>query len=88
MLAACTEDHPFDWEQYLPKVCMGYNTSIQSSTGFSSFYLMFGRQAKLLIDLIHGTGNQEGESQSVGEYVASLKTKISTEFDIVRKKCI
>ena len=48
---------------------------------------MFGRHAKLPIDLTYGTGNQEGESHSVGEYVTSLKTKMSTAFDIVRK-CI
>ena len=64
---------------------MAYNTSIQSSIGFSPFYLMFGLQAKLPIDLAYGTGNQEGESQSVGEYVASLKTKMSTAFDLVSK---
>ena len=29
--------------------------------------------------------NQEGESHSVGKYVASLKTKMSTAFYIVRK---
>ena len=66
MLAACAEGHPFDWEQYFPKVCMAYNTNNQSSTGFLPFYLMFGWQAKLLIDLIYGTGNQEGEGHSVG----------------------
>ena len=51
----------------------------------SEVYLMFGWQAQLPIDLIYGTGIQEGESHSVGEYVASLKTKMSTAFDIVRK---
>ena len=45
MLATCAEGHPFDWEQQLRKVCMAYNTSVQSSTGFTPFYLMFGRQA-------------------------------------------
>ena len=37
MLATCTEDHPGDWEQHIRKVCMVYNTSIQSSTGFHHF---------------------------------------------------
>ena len=43
ILATCAEGHPFDWEQQLQKVCMAYNTSVQSSTGFIPFYLMFGR---------------------------------------------
>ena len=56
MLATCTEDHPGDWEQHIRKVCLAYNVSVHPSTGFLPFYLMFGRQAKLPIDLIYGTG--------------------------------
>ena len=39
MLGTCASDHPFNWEQYIRKVCI--------STGYTSFYLMFGRQARL-----------------------------------------
>lgn len=85
MLATCTDGHPFDWEQHIRKVCMAYNASIQSSTGFSPFYLMFGRQARLPIDLVYGTGKQEVEDQSIGEYAASLKERMSTAFALVRK---
>ena len=53
MLATCAEGHPFDWEQQLRKVCMAYNISVQSSTGFTPFYLMFGRQARLPVDIIY-----------------------------------
>ena len=60
---------------------MAYNASIQSSTGFSPFYL----QAKLPIDMIYGTGPQQLENQSVGEYAASMKSRISAAFDLVRR---
>ena len=77
MLATSTENHPFDWEQQLRKVCMAYNTSVQSSTGFTPFYLMFGRQARLPIDIIYGTSTPENEGQGVGQYAASLKKKMT-----------
>ena len=73
MLATCTEDHPWDWEQNIRKVCMAYNTSVHPSTRFLPFYLMFGRQARFPVDLIYGTGPQIADNQSVGEYAASLK---------------
>ena len=85
ILAAWVEDHLFDWEQYLQNVRKAYNTSIQSSTGFLHLYVMFGQQAKLPVDLMYGTGKQEEEGQSVGEYTVPLKTKMSTPFAIVSK---
>ena len=83
MLATCVEGHPFDWKQQLKKVCMAYNTSMQSSMGFTFLYLMFGCQARLPVDIIYGTGASEGESTDVGTYVASLKRRMSEAFEIV-----
>ena len=57
MLATTTKNHPFDWEDQLRKVCMAYNTSVHSSTRFTPFYLMFGCQANLPIDLMYGIGD-------------------------------
>ena len=44
----------------LPGVVGAYNTAQQKSTGFTPFYLMFGRQAKLFIEL---ESNSSGSSQ-------------------------
>ena len=42
MLATTAKDHPLNWEGQLRKVCMAYNTSVQATTGYTPFYLMFG----------------------------------------------
>ena len=52
MLSTCASDHPFDWEQHIRKVCFAYNSSMQASTGYTPFYLMFGCQARLPLDII------------------------------------
>jgi len=49
MLTTTTQNHQFDWEDQLPKVCMAYNTSVHASTGYT---LMFGRQARVPTDLM------------------------------------
>ena len=51
MLATCTQDHPATWEDHLRGVCMAYNTSMHPTTGYSPFFLMFGRDARLPVDL-------------------------------------
>lgn len=43
------KDHEGSWEG---AVCMAYNTSIQQTTGYSPFFLMYGRQAQIPVDLM------------------------------------
>ena len=83
MLATCAKDHPFEWEDYIHKVCMTYNSSIQSSIGYKPFYFMFGRQARLPIDVLYGTTQDSYQSQ--GEYARLLETQLSSAFEIVRE---
>ena len=48
------EDRHTDWEDHLRAICMAYNTSVQATTVFSPFYLMFGREARMPLDILFG----------------------------------
>ena len=63
-------ENPFDWENQIRKVCMAYNTSVHASTGYTPFFLMFGHQARLPIDLMYGTG--ENNDISTSDYATQL----------------
>ena len=84
MLATCCKDHPFNWEQHVRKVCMAYNTGVHPSTGFTPFYLMFGRQARLPVDIMFGTNKPE--LQSPNEYAATLENQLTTAFETAHKQ--
>ena len=84
MLATCVTDHPFDWEDQLRRVCMAYNTSVHPTTGYTPFFLMFGRQARLPVHLMYGTADQE--DQPVDEYVRQLKETLVEAYDRVREE--
>lgn len=84
MLATTTKDHPFDWEEQLPRVCMAYNSSVHSSTGYTPFFLMFGRQAKMPVDLMYGTGCQD--ELPVSDYALQLKKGLEEAYQHVRNK--
>ena len=83
MLATCAKDNPLDWERHVRKVCMAYNTSVQASTGYTPFFLMFGRQARIPVDVIYGTPNNT--TQSPNEYAATLGKQMSQAFALARK---
>ena len=46
------EDNQNEWDEYLDSVIFVYRTSKQASTRFSPFFLLYGREPRLPIDLI------------------------------------
>ena len=84
MLATCIEEHPFQWEEKLKKVCFAYNTSIHSTTGHTPFFLMFGRQARLPVDLLFDTPVPESEVK-LPEYVNKLQQSLTSAYTGVRE---
>ena len=82
MLAIASKDHPLDWEQHLPKICLAYNTSVHKSTGFTPFSLMFGREARLPIDTMFGTDRLD---RTAPGYAAQLKEVLRESHERVRE---
>ena len=48
-----------NWESYIPMCCFAYNTKINSTTGVTPFEAFLGRPAKLPIDLVIPTPDQQ-----------------------------
>eukprot|EP00731_Ephydatia_muelleri_P006147 Em0003g395a len=82
MLATTAERKPFEWEDHLQRVCFAYNTSVHPTTGYTPFFLMFGRQARLPLDLMTGTGGSK--DRSYGEHAQNLKESLQDAYDTVR----
>ena len=84
MLATSVKGHPFDWEYHIWKVCFAYNTSIQSTTGYTPFFLLFGRQARIPADIMYPT--HQLESTTHGEFTTTLKATLEKAYELVRHK--
>ena len=83
MLATTVHEHSGDWDRHLRQLCMAYNTSVQSSTGFTRFYLMFGRQAKLPVDIVHRS--PPTEPLPCHEYAQSLRSRLEVAYSKVKE---
>ena len=86
MLSTTVKEHPFDWEDQLPKVCMAYNTSVHSSTGYTPYFLMFGRQPRLPIDLVYPINRSI--LTSVEHYADNVKTSLESAFQRARDQLL
>jgi hypothetical protein len=54
MLKCLSQAEKESWKDHLAKLAFAYNSTVNKSTGFSPFYLMFGRESRLPIDLLFG----------------------------------
>lgn len=63
---------------------MACNTSVHPSTGFTPLYFMFGKQAKLPVNVVYGS--MPTQSHPHPEYVRQLEETLQGAFQNVRKK--
>ena len=64
------------WPDYLAELTYAYNATPHKSTGYSTFYLLFGREPKLPIDIIFGHNQEEGHI-SVGDWLESHELRMA-----------
>jgi transposase InsO family protein len=75
MLRTLDHDKKANWKAYVPSLVHSYNCTKNESTTYSPYYLMFGRQPRLAVDIVFGLQNQ-GETASYGEYISSLRGRM------------
>ena len=85
MLSIAAQDRECDWDLQLPLLMMAYRTSVQESTGATPFSLMFGREARLPIDVMFGLPPGE-ESVSPSHYALLLRRRMEAAYHHVRSQ--
>ena len=65
-------------------IIITYNSTRSLVTGYSPYYLMFGRRSQLPIDLLFPTCRTQMLTRTIDEYVASLYDRLSKSLVIVQ----
>ena len=71
ILCKLISDYQRDWGDFVLKTVLAYNTSVQESTRFNPYRMMFGREAILPLYSIlkFKTAPSQGSSQTYPDYV-------------------
>lgn len=64
-LQKLVNDSQDDWDQLLDNVLFAYRTSRQASTKYTPFFLMYGREARLPIDITLTDSEREENTQEL-----------------------
>ena len=74
------------WPEFLPELVYAYNCTPHSSTGYSPYYLFFGRDPVLPIDHMLQTVEQEDGSGCVEEWIIEHQERLDTAFKLAAEK--
>ena len=84
ILKKMVSDHPKDWDLLLQKALMHYRSTVHSSTGFTPYRLMFGREMNLPVDIALNLPS-EGSKATVPEYVSKQAEIINKTETLARE---
>lgn len=85
MLATLGHEKKRSWSQHIPYVVHAYNSTKCDSTGFSPYLLMFGREARLPVDLCFGTSVDGAGDRHHSRYVEKLKEDLQKAYELASK---
>jgi hypothetical protein len=86
MLGTLSEDQKKDWKQYIKPLVHAYNATKHESTGFSPFYLMFGRHSRLAVDVLMKIPEENEASKSYTQFVTDLRDRLDYTYQLVSRK--
>lgn len=70
------------WSQKISQLVHAYNCTQNEATGYSPYLLMFGREARLPIDICFSVSDESQKSVSYHQYVIKLKKDLERAYDL------
>ena len=83
LLRTLENEHKRKWPEYLQELIFAYNTTPHASTGLSPHYLLYGREARLPIDIYLNLPREEDEPVP---WVSAHRQRLNSAYQIVQRR--
>ena len=85
MLGTLETDQKVDWKTYVAPLVHMYNSTQHDTTGFSPYFLLFGREPRLPIDLLLPSPDTTGAKTFTG-YIEGLRERLKHAHQVVQAR--
>ena len=82
MLGTLDPNQKQRWSQNISHLVHAYNCTRNEATGYSPYLLMFGREARLPVDICFGVSDESGSRVTYQQYVTKLRTDLHRAYQL------
>ena len=84
MISKLEEDRKACWSEHLPELLMAYNATRSAVTGYSPYYLLFGRRPRIPVDYLFPTLRDSPHQTKMEVSVVAMQKRLKEAFAVVR----
>ena len=78
------EDRKACWSEHLPELLLAYNATCSTVTGYSPYYLLFGRRPRIPVDYLFPTLRDSHHQTKMEVSVATMQKRLKEAFTVAR----
>ena len=85
MIGTLDNSQKSKWQEWVPTLTHAYNCTRCETTGFSPYYLMYGRMPRIPIDIEYGVTQPQLIDKSRQNYARKLKAKLKWAYKVAKE---
>ena len=84
MIGKLEQDKKTHWSEHLPEMLAAYNGTCLAVTGYSPYFLLFGRKSRMLVDCLFPTMRDSPHHSKIEVSVAAMQKRLKEVFAVAR----